>query len=194
MEDLIAVLRPEIEQRARGEPFAFFGHSMGALLSYELTRALRSAGGPMPSRLFVAATSAPHARIVRPSLHTWPDAEMWQELTRFGGVPPTFLQDPELRAMMTPIIRADLELCHTYEWDDGAPLDVPISVFAGADDPHTSLASVREWRRHTTADFTVRVFAGGHFFIAAALTEVSATIAHDLSCAGERAHTGRLVR
>ncbi|MFJ8311329.1 MULTISPECIES: thioesterase II family protein [unclassified Streptomyces] len=165
MEALVAAFLAEVPlSRA---PYAFFGHSLGALISYEITRALRAAGRPLPARLIVSGFPAPHHRHERASdpLHRLSDDELIERVARIhGGIPQEVLDSAELRELVVGPLRDDYRVLETYSWREAEPLPVPITVFGGRDD---SIAAERldAWREHTTGEVTVRHFPGGHFYL-----------------------------
>lgn len=161
-------------------PFAFFGHSMGALIAFEAARALRARRLPQPVHLFVSGSGAPHRRIERRSLHDLPDAELVDELRRLGGTPPEVFDNPELLGLFLPILRADFAVCDNYVYEPGAPLDTPISAFAGDDDCEAGPEACAAWQEHTTAEFALRVLRGDHFFLHTSRGELLAAVAHTL--------------
>jgi medium-chain acyl-[acyl-carrier-protein] hydrolase len=162
-------------------PFAFYGHSMGALIGFELSRRLIGDGLPGPSHLFVAARRAPQLRDDRPLLHTQPEPAFVEQVSaRYGAVPKVIAEDPELMRLFMPTLRADLAVCETYEYQDGEPLDCPISVFGGQKDNGVSQADLDAWRLQTTAQFSLRIFAGDHFFIKSAKAELLRAISDQL--------------
>lgn len=148
------------------EPFALFGYSMGALLAFEASRALRQRGLPAPLRLFVAARRAPHIADTQSPIHTLPDAAFIQAVqTRYGGIPEIILQDKELMALFTPVLRANFEMLETYPYTQAARLDTPLIAFGGTADGTTSAAELRAWGEHTSSTFDAHLYDGGHFFI-----------------------------
>lgn len=152
--------------RACGDlPFAFFGHSMGGIISFELARRLRREGAPGPLQLFVSGRSAPQLERNYPSLYALPRAELLEELKRLNGTPREVLEHPELMELMLPILRADFSICDTYEHAEEPPLDCPITVFGGLDDSFIPRPRLEAWRVHTSAAFTLRMLPGGHFFL-----------------------------
>jgi medium-chain acyl-[acyl-carrier-protein] hydrolase len=156
---LTVAMRPYLSR-----PFAFFGHSMGALISFELARRLIMDGQPGPRHLFVAAHRAPQLRDDRPFLHTQPEPAFVEQVSiRYAALPKQIAEDPELMRLFMPTLRADLAVCETYEYHEGAPLDCPISVFGGWQDNGVSCFDLDAWRLQTTAQFSVRMFAGDHF-------------------------------
>ncbi|HBB36167.1 MAG TPA: putative thioesterase [Cyanobacteria bacterium UBA8803] len=146
-------------------PFAFFGHSLGALVVFDLARHLRRYNYPTPLHLFVSGRQAPHVPDPDPPIYQLPDPELVEELRRYNGTPDAVLQNPELMDFLLPILRADLAIDETYIYTSESPLDLPISVFGGLEDRKTPHPSMDAWREQTTQSFTLRMFPGGHFFI-----------------------------
>ncbi|MEU9191962.1 thioesterase II family protein [Streptomyces hundungensis] len=148
------------------EPFAFFGHSLGSLIAYEVTRALRDAGRPLPYRLILSGYPAPHRRHVRATdpLHRLPDDELIERVAKIhGGIPQEVLDSAELRELIVGPLRDDYRVLETYTWREAEPLPVPITLLGGsADHPREELDA---WREHTTQDLTIRQFPGGHFYL-----------------------------
>ena len=160
-----------VEQAAQGlqryfdRPFAFFGHSMGALIGFELARQLQRQNKTGPRHLFVSAHRAPHLPDTEPSFYNLPDAELIEELRRLKGTPTEVLENPELMHLMLPLMRADFSVCQNYDYQAAAqPLACPISVFGGLEDTLTK-EQLQDWRQHTTAAFKLRLFPGDHFFL-----------------------------
>ena len=156
-------------------PYAFFGHSMGAVVAYETTRLLQRSGRPGPVRLFASGRRAPSA--YRPGdVHTRDDEGLIAELRLLGGTDETFLRDPEIRAAALGPTRSDYQAVETYRHEPGEEPACPVTVLAGDEDPHTTLTEAQAWRRHTAGQFELRVFAGGHFFLDQHRVEVADTI------------------
>ncbi|GAA0499323.1 thioesterase II family protein [Streptomyces olivaceiscleroticus] len=167
-------------------PFAFFGHSLGSLVAYEVTRRLRATGGPLPARLVVSGLPAPHLHRAGGELHLLPDAELLDAVAqRHGGIPAEVLATPELAALTIGPLRADYAVLETYEWRAEEPLDLPITVFGGADDRVTA-EQLDAWREHTTGEVTVRQFPGGHFYLRERPAVVLRTLAGALRTLGAR--------
>ncbi|HEX8092144.1 MAG TPA: thioesterase domain-containing protein, partial [Blastocatellia bacterium] len=96
------------------KPFAMFGHSMGAMLSFEVARYLRSHSGAEPAQLFVAGRRAPHIPDTEPRTYNLPEPEFIEELRRINGTPQAVLDNEELMQLFLPVLRADFEVCQTY--------------------------------------------------------------------------------
>lgn len=145
-------------------PFAFFGHSLGALVAFEAARSLRARGRPGPERLIVSAYAAPHLPRIEADIRDLPDPELLAAITeRYGAFPPEVASDPELLELFLPPIRADFTLLETYRHQEGEPLAVPIDVFGGDRDT-IPFGRLEQWSRHTTGPCRVRRFQGGHFY------------------------------
>jgi pyochelin biosynthetic protein PchC len=147
-----------------GRPFAFFGHSMGSVVAFEVARRLEERTGRGPVRLFASGYPAP-SRLPVGAVHRRDDAGIVRELRAIGGTGSAWLDDADLRAVFLPAVRADYRAIETYTWAPGAPLGCPITVLCGSADPHTTPDNASAWREHTAAEFDLRVFSGGHFFV-----------------------------
>jgi medium-chain acyl-[acyl-carrier-protein] hydrolase len=146
-------------------PFAFFGYSMGALISFELARHLRRNHNPCPHHLFVAAHRAPQLPKEHPDLHQLPEQAFLDALDRLGGTPTSVSQHAELMKFILPMLRADFALCETYVYSNEPPLDCPITAFGGEQDTHVSIASLSAWREQTLRQITLNILPGNHFFL-----------------------------
>jgi surfactin synthase thioesterase subunit len=147
------------------EPYAFYGHSMGALIAYSLTRLRALRGASLPVRLMVGAYPGPHLKPPTEAVRTLPDPELGRWLVDHGGLSPVLLQYPNWLSSATALLRDDLMLCHSYRHADGEPLPCPIDVFTGAADPLMTGELAAAWRGHTRAGFRVHVVPGGHLFV-----------------------------
>jgi medium-chain acyl-[acyl-carrier-protein] hydrolase len=163
LEPLLDELGPELARRSSG-PVALFGHSLGALLAFELARWLRRGGLAAPTRLLLAACRAPQRIDRERRLHQANDDQLLAELRRLGGTPEEVLRQPELMSLTLPALRADLEILERYQLRDEPPLACPLTVFGGEADriPPDDLEA---WRAHTTAPFARLTLPGGHFFL-----------------------------
>ncbi|HZT33351.1 MAG TPA: alpha/beta fold hydrolase [Bryobacteraceae bacterium] len=161
-------------------PYALFGHSMGALVAFEVARALRRRGGRLPERLLVSGRRAPHLPNQKSAIHDLPRAEFLRELRDLEGTPDQFFTDPELLDLMLPALRADFELCHSYRFQEEEPLDCAISAFGGEQDSGISRGDLEAWRRHTRTDFRLQMLPGGHFFVDRMGAEFGRLVAQEL--------------
>lgn len=161
-------------------PFAFFGHSMGALISFELARYLRGAHADMPSYMFMSGHPAPQIPNTDPPTHQLPDEEFMDELRRFNGTPEELLRNTEMMRLLLPILRADFAVYETYVYRPEEPFDCPISAFGGLGDVDVSREDSAAWREQTRGNFTLRMFPGNHFFLHSARAQVLQAIAQDL--------------
>jgi medium-chain acyl-[acyl-carrier-protein] hydrolase len=145
--------------------YVLFGHSMGAIISFELTHLLRREHKPGPAHLFLSGRPCPHLTRKEPPTYDLPEPEFIEELRRLQGTPKAVLEHPELMSVFNPILRADLEICQTYEYEPRPPLDCPITVFGGLQDVDVSREQLEGWRDYTTSYCAVRMFPGNHFFL-----------------------------
>lgn len=178
-EGLYRQLQPLIEPLTQGllphldKPFAFFGHSMGSLLCFEVARELRRRGLPQPVHLFVSGRQPPHLPDPGPNLHSLPHDEFLkttQEL--YGALPEIILQDPEMVDLFMSIMRADITMIETYTYEPEAAFDCPITVYGGVQDPSVDEDRLAAWKHQTTASFNLKMFPGEHFFIQTARADV----------------------
>jgi len=155
-------LVPAIEAIA-DRPLAFFGHSMGALLAFEVARVLRRRATGDVAHLFLAARDAPGQ--TNPPLHQLPDEQLVALLdARYGGIPDAIRNDPDLLQFFIPIIRADLAVLASHRWQEDDPLSCRLTVMGGRQDLSTSEPSLANWQRHTIGGFQLKMFDGDHFF------------------------------
>lgn len=178
MQALIEPLR-QVIAAAMDKPFAIFGHSMGALIAFELVQALR--GSAAPVRLFVSGHPAPHLRQSQSPLHTLSDDLFLAEVERrYDAIPPAVKMDSELLGMVLPIMRSDFALVETYTHKHRPPLECPISVFGGESDESVGRDALEAWSVHTRAPSRLRILPGGHFFVQSARDRLLRGILDDL--------------
>jgi len=146
-------------------PFALFGHSLGALVAFELARWTRRRLAAEPAHLFVSACGAPQLPDRETAMHHLPDPEFLEALRRLNGTPEAVLAQPELRDLILPILRADFTICETYSYTEEPPLDCPLSAYGGLRDVHVGRDRLEAWRTQTARAFLVRMFPGDHFFL-----------------------------
>ncbi|MGW0880276.1 thioesterase II family protein [Streptomyces sp. NPDC002671] len=182
----ISRLRPLVDGLADAvepfldRPFAVFGHSMGSLLAFELTRTLLRRGRPLPAHLFVSGRSAPDTPSYRPPIHDAPDEDVMEQLRTLGGTPQEVLDDAELMELMLPTLRADFSVLENYEYLDGPALPVPLTVFGGTADALVNPARLHGWRRQSSSGSRLRMLPGGHFFVHTATRTIMEEIARTL--------------
>ena len=143
--------------------FAFFGHSMGAVIAYELAQHLRQTGRPVPLKLYVSAARAPYYRLHHVSGPEPSDLELISQVRALEGVPAN-VDDASLNALL-PQLRADTSLYRRYSYAPREPLPVPIEALGGTRDPNISLEQLNGWQQHTSAGFASKQFDGGHFYL-----------------------------
>jgi medium-chain acyl-[acyl-carrier-protein] hydrolase len=146
-------------------PFALFGHSMGALLSFELARALWKLRRKKLVHLFVSGRRAPQLPDDHAPAYALPDAEFVAKLRSMQGTPVEVLEHPELMALALLVLRADFELCETYVYEPALPLGCPVTAFAGLRDRYSSVEMIRPWKEQTNKTFDLISCDGDHFFI-----------------------------
>ena len=164
MASLIEALVPIVKTRL-DMPYAFFGHSLGAHVAFDLAQTLRRDGASMPRAMMVSGTRAPHLQTRRLPLHDLPTPRFVEELRRYGGTPEAVLQNQELMDIFIPPLRADLKIFETYSPSWNTPLDVPIMAYGGRTDHRTDPDELEAWKEHTAKGFTVQFFEGGHFYL-----------------------------
>lgn len=146
-------------------PFAFFGHSLGSLLAFELARHLRRTGRTMPVHLFASGSVPPCQRMLSRRLHELDDAALLSALRQYNGAPAAALDHPELMALMLPTIRADFALAADYRYQPEPALPLPITALGGAHDPHVAVSSLAGWAEESAQESRIYRFEGDHFFI-----------------------------
>ncbi len=175
VEALAQVILPLLDR-----PFAFFGHSMGALIAFELARELRRAEGPEPVQLFVSGRSGPQTPRRNAVTYNLPEPAFIERLRHLNGTPREVLEEPEMMQLMIPLLRADFEVSQTYTYTPGSPLACPITAFGGTEDSQVRPEDIAAWREETSAAFSVRMLPGDHFFVNTARPSLLQTIAEEL--------------
>ncbi|WP_156753345.1 thioesterase II family protein [Actinokineospora pegani] len=160
---------------ADGKDLALFGHSMGALLAYEVARSL-----PGVRRLVVSGSLPPHTVHDQPPLWDPDDEVLVANLRELGGAGLEALTDPQLRPLVLPYIRNDLRLVDRYRHEPGPPAHFPITVLVGDSDRRAPTSRVGRWAELTEGPCRVRVFPGGHFYLDEQREAVTAAIGREL--------------
>jgi medium-chain acyl-[acyl-carrier-protein] hydrolase len=146
-------------------PFAVFGHSMGALLGYEVTRRLLADTGRQPCHLFVSGHRAPHLPPRRPRLHDLDDDGFLAGIKALNGTPAEVFEHRELIDLLLPLLRADLELVETYAELPGRRLSCPVTALGGDADLGVPAEDIAAWRIVTRGPFEPALIEGDHFYI-----------------------------
>lgn len=161
-------------------PVAFFGHSMGAILVFELTRWLRRNGSLLPRVLFVSGRRAPQVPDSGPVRHLMSEKDFIAEIRNLNATPEEILENFDLLQLILPALRADTELCETYTYVEEPPLPCPIVAFAGADDVDETAERMEGWRNQTMGSFSLHLLPGDHFFINGSQNKLLYTVLDNL--------------
>jgi len=176
VEDVYSIIEADIKS---GVDYAFYGHSFGSILSYELAHKINEKGLNPPKHLFFSGNKAPHRREYK-NIHLLPDEEFIQEIIDFGGTPKELLEEKELLNLFLPLLRADFKVNESYQYKDrGTKLDCNITVINGKGDDMT-ITDITEWNLHTTGNSKFYMFDGGHFFINDKTQDIITIINHTL--------------
>jgi medium-chain acyl-[acyl-carrier-protein] hydrolase len=162
-------------------PYALFGHSMGALVAFELTRKLRRQGRSIPACLAVSAAPGPHVVTVDNPINDLPLPAFLRELKNLNGTPAEVFASSELLELMLPMLRADFRAVESYRYQPEDPLGCPILTYGGASDAEVSRADLETWREQTTGSFSLRIFPGDHFYLNASRADLLTHLAQDLA-------------
>lgn len=161
--------------------FVFFGHSMGALLEFEVARLLREQGLRQPEMLIASGRNAPQFKWRDAGMQLLPDDEFVAALIAYKGIPESLLENLALRDILLPRIRADLTISAEYKYFEKDPLECPIVVLLGNQDELSTEAGLNGWLTQTTAGVRYFRFAGNHFFLHSAEQLVLSRIAEELT-------------
>jgi pyochelin biosynthetic protein PchC len=145
-------------------PLAFFGHSMGATLAFEVARKLERKTGTVLVNLFASGRRAP-SRLRNEDVHLRDDAALVRDLRRLNGTDARILADEELLRTILSALRSDYKAIENYRFQPGPPLNCPITVLVGDRDPVTTIDEARSWQEHTAAECDLNVLPGGHFYL-----------------------------
>jgi medium-chain acyl-[acyl-carrier-protein] hydrolase len=161
VEMLVPVMYPKLDK-----PFVLFGHSLGALISFELTRSLKKRYSLEPLHMFVAGIRAPQIVNRNSPIHCLPETDFLEELQRrYSGIPKEILENPDILQLVLPGLRASFEMYECYEYVEGRPLDCDITAFGGYMDKAATTEDLEAWRHQTNGSFSLQMLPGNHFFI-----------------------------
>lgn len=163
------------------QPFALFGHSMGAGIAYETALALARRNHE-PICVMPSARRAPHVPSRTRSRHLLTNEQFVDELRRLKGTPSEVLDSPELMELMLPILRADFQLADLYVSESRTKLSCPVVAFGGADDAYVATADLDAWREISGPGFILHMLSGDHFYINNEQRDLTALVARELSC------------
>jgi len=178
MQPLVDVVARELANWM-DKPFAFFGHSMGATLSFEVARKLHSDQGVKPEHLFVSGRRAPHRRSPA-TIYDLPEPQFIEKLRHLKGTPNDVLEHEEFLKLLIPMLRADFEVIETYQYVPGSVLSCPITAMGGLEDEEVGHEDVQAWQEVTSGEFSMRMFPGAHFFLHSAQTQLLQTLSSKL--------------
>jgi surfactin synthase thioesterase subunit len=174
IDDLYQKMEPLLNQ-----PYAIYGHSMGAKVAYLLAKRIQQEDKRPPLHLFISGTDAPSIPNRKPARHLLPSEEFITSIKEIGGLPDEVLQNQELLEYFEPILRADFKASETYVHKITAPLSLPITVMVG-DKEDMEEEDILEWQSETTIPVSFRTFPGNHFFIFEHEKEIGKIIASSL--------------
>lgn len=177
---LVQAVAPEIEPYL-DRPFAFFGHSMGAMIAFELARHFRRERGLLPSQLLISGRRAPHLPRTEKDLSSLSEPEFLDSLRDLNGTPKEVLENRELMQLMSTLLRADFAVCTRYTYRHEPPLSCPIMAFGGLSDREVSRKQLEGWGEHTSASFSVRMLPGDHFFLNSDQSTLLTLLTHELN-------------
>jgi surfactin synthase thioesterase subunit len=175
--DLAEILSLALAQDDR--PYAIFGHSMGALIGFEVARELLKSGKPAPIHFFASGRRAPHFPDEN-LLHHLPDEPFQVGLRRFRGMSEKLFSNEQLMRFFLPTLRADFTLFETHRFAWGEPLPCGITAFGGNADIEASLTQLQGWQEHTVGTFELRMFPGDHFFVRQMQSQLLSAVVQEL--------------
>ncbi len=178
-DEITEALKPYLNK-----PYVLFGHSVGALVAYEVACRIQATGLMQPMRLIVSAHETPENSHTDSPMYTLSDSELLDKIGELGLVPDNALQNTELAQFILPALRADFELSETYVYQPGKALSAPITATLGSADPLLDKNAMQLWETYTAEAFSLRCYDGDHFYTVSAeqqvLDDIAAELAEDL--------------
>lgn len=162
--DITDAVAAELMRQCPMEPLAVFGHSMGALLAYDLAHRLQDAHGWQPQALIVSGRLPPHLRFGG-DFHRQPDATFIAEIQRLNGTPAAIFDDEEMRCLILPVLRADYHVVETYLPPRGGPLRCPVVSCTSDGDTDAPRGQMSRWQELSHGPHEAWDFIGDHFFL-----------------------------
>jgi len=175
VEELKDALAPWLDR-----PFAFFGHSLGALASFECARLIRAEYGRAPARLYVSGCRAPQAPSRDTPRAALPKPLLLDELRTLNGTPEEVLREPALMTLLLPVVRADFGVFESFRYRVVERFSCPIHAFGGVSDPRVTRDELEAWAGQTTGPFSLRMLPGDHFFLNSGRATILDAIGRDL--------------
>jgi surfactin synthase thioesterase subunit len=182
LDDLHAIVRELTPAIARflDRPYAFFGHSLGALITFELARELRRRNQPAPIRFFASACRAPQLPLQRRRIHDLDDEAFLNHVAEIGDVPANGPAQKKLAQSLLPVLRGDFKMFERYRYAAEMPFDFPITALGGNDDRWVGRGDLVAWHSQTTSRFNLRLLPGGHLFLRSSPDRVIRTVLESL--------------
>jgi len=181
LETIVDDLFHQVQEDIKNQPYAIYGHSMGALLGYLLTKHILSTGLPTPRHLFLSGKEGPSKTNDKPHKHRLPKTDFFDKINELGGIPPEILEHAELMDFFEPILRADFKAIETYVYHPTPPMDMPITFLHGLTDPEVSENELQAWQQETRQPISIKKFKGSHFFIFDHLPQIGQLFSHTLT-------------
>jgi len=164
MQELVDIIYPEILPYF-DKNCAFFTHSFGSIVAYEIVKRLASEG-IFPLHFFVSSRHPPHVPLGKPITYNLSDNDFVKATEKqYGAISQVILKNKDLLALFLPVLKSDMKINETYSESIQHPLQIPITLYYGLEDHSNDLANLERWKEVTTGTFRVKSFQGGHFYI-----------------------------
>jgi surfactin synthase thioesterase subunit len=185
MRAMTQLLNEDLHSLFSERPFAFFGHSMGSLVAFELARRLAATNGPKPQHLFLSGRQAPQRPAPNLQVDSLTDEAFLDAVgRRYNALPAELISNPEILALVLPSLRADFKLMAMYDYREGMPLNAGLTLMNGVDDPWVSPDSVEAWQIQSKEPIRKHWFPGGHFYLPETVTKVRQVLLDTLAIIG----------